>query len=129
MNKDVLTVLQEDFNVCKKFIQKVAKTLLNEEVSKYPIFVAVFEDQDIDLGIPILRREEIGSAFTFNASHLEEFANKGLVLEDKQAKHFEKTSKTLLSNVAFSLQQPKNQALCFFLMKRKWFGNRLIENN
>ena len=48
MNKDVLTVLQEDFNVCKKFIQKVAKTLLNEEVSKYPIFVAVFEDQDID---------------------------------------------------------------------------------
>jgi hypothetical protein len=65
MNKDVLTVLQEDFNVCKKFIQKVAKTLLNEEVSKYPIFVAVFEDQDIDLGIPILRREEIGSAFTF----------------------------------------------------------------
>jgi hypothetical protein len=85
MNKDVLTVLQEDFNVCKNFIHKVAKTLLNEEVSKYPIFVAVFEDQDIDLGIPILRREEIGSAFTFNASHLEEFANKGLVLEDKQA--------------------------------------------
>ncbi len=35
MNKDVLTVLQEDFNVCKKFIHKVAKTLLNEEVSKY----------------------------------------------------------------------------------------------
>jgi hypothetical protein len=57
---------------------KLSKTLLNEEVSKYPIFVAVFEDQDLDLGIPILSREEIGSAFTFNASHLEEFANKGL---------------------------------------------------
>jgi len=128
MNKDVLTVLQEDFNVCKKFIQKVAKTLLNEEVSKYPIFVAVFEDQDIDLGIPILRREEIGSAFTFNASHLEEFSNKGLVLEDKW-KHLERTSKTLSSNAAFSLQRPKNQVLYFFLMKRKWFGNRLIENN
>jgi hypothetical protein len=25
MNKDVLTVLQEDFNVCKKFIYKVVQ--------------------------------------------------------------------------------------------------------
>lgn len=84
MNKDVLAVLQDDFNVCKSFIRKVAKTLLDEDVSRYPIFVAVFEEQDLDLGIPILRREEIGSAFTFNASHLEEFVNKSIILEEKR---------------------------------------------
>jgi len=89
MNKEQLDLLQKDFIVCKNYLRKVASTLVDEGISKYPIFVALFDETDIDIGIPILRKEELGTSYTFHASHFEDFTNKNIVIEEKRAAFME----------------------------------------
>lgn len=51
--------------------------VINEGVSKYPVFI--FHQQDITVGLPIAERETIGADWSVNISTLEEFYIKGLV--------------------------------------------------
>lgn len=83
LKNESLQILHKDFTICKKFLQTVSLALRKDDVSKYPIFLALREDYDLDIGVPIIRNEEIGTYYSFNASHLEDFVNKGIVQEDK----------------------------------------------
>ena len=85
MKKEHLNYLYNDFTSCKNFLQSLSSALRKDGVTNYPIFVAMHEDFDIDIGVPVLRSEEIGTYYSFNASHLEDFVNKNIIQEDKVA--------------------------------------------
>lgn len=85
MNNETLKMLQNDFVVCRNYLRKVSETMLAEKITNYPVFAAIPENADIDAGIPVLRKEELGTNFTFNASHLEDLANREIISADKRA--------------------------------------------
>ncbi len=57
--------------------------MVKGNVSKYPIFVMMRSQMDIDLGLPIINREEMDLNWSINASHLEDFVNSNIILKDK----------------------------------------------
>ena len=82
-DEEILASLQHDLNVCKNYIRQVSQGMIKGSVSKYPIFVAVRAMEDIDLGLPIINREELELNWSINASHLEDFVNSEIIHQDK----------------------------------------------
>lgn len=84
-------------------IGQASDTIINERVSKYPIFAA--HRQGVELGIPLVRHEETGHDWSVNASTLEEFATKGLIAMEK-VKDFKKVYK------------PPADYVCLFVLEK-----------
>lgn len=82
-DEEILASLQHDLNVCKNYIRQVSQGMIKGSVSKYPIFIAVRALEDIDLGLPIINREELELNWNINASHLEDFVNNDIINRDK----------------------------------------------
>jgi hypothetical protein len=82
-DEEILASLQHDLNVCKNYIRQVSQGMIKGSVSKYPIFVAVRALENIDLGLPIINREELELNWSINASHLEDFVNNDIINKDK----------------------------------------------
>jgi len=76
-----MLLIKQQLEPFTKIAFEAAKKIREEDVSNYPIFVA-HQDQ-IDIGIPLLNRDDVGVFWSINASTLEEFYTKGLILEDK----------------------------------------------
>lgn len=73
--EELRTQLQPHFKVMKK----AAQTVLDQDVSSYPIFV-VFQAEAVQLGIPLIAAsEEKGIPWSINISTLEEFTAKKVV--------------------------------------------------
>ena len=85
-----LKVLEQNLNIYKESIKEVALEILNNKVSKYPVFVAYTED--VSIGKIIIDKEELALEYSINASLLEEFVAKNIVLTDK-LNDFKKTWK------------------------------------
>ncbi len=62
-------------------IGKAADTIIDENVSNYPIFVV--SQLEIDLGIPLIKRTEEGSSWSVHASTLEELSAKRVIQEER----------------------------------------------
>ncbi len=75
--------LHQDLNACRVYIRQVSQGMLKGSVSKYPIFIAIRSLEDIDLGLPIINRDELELTWSFNASHLEDFVNSNIIHQDK----------------------------------------------
>ncbi len=74
-------LLEEELRSYRKVLGKAADTIIDERVSAYPIFV-VFKGV-AELGIPLVKEEEVAGRWSVNASSLEEFVAKRLIREDK----------------------------------------------
>lgn len=85
-----LKVLEQNLNIYKESIKEVALEILNNKVSKYPVFVAYTED--VSIGKMIIDKEELALEYSINASLLEEFVGKNIVMADK-LNDFKKTWK------------------------------------
>jgi len=75
-----LKVLEEELKPYKQMLGSVADTIMEQDVSSYPIFV-IYQDA-IEVGIA-LNTDNIEGSLSVNASSLEEFVTKQLVLADK----------------------------------------------
>lgn len=77
---DQFIALQKEIIPYKRILSQAADVILNENVSKYPIFVV--HQQEMDMGIPLI---EAGNMFRWsvNASTLEEFVTKEIIFMDK----------------------------------------------
>ena len=75
-----LKVLEEELKPYKQMLGSVADTIMEQDVSSYPIFV-IYQDA-IAVGIA-LNTDNIEGSWSVNASSLEEFVTKQLVLSDK----------------------------------------------
>lgn len=77
-----LKSLKVDLNFYKDAIKEVAIEIMAEGLSQYPIFVA--HQHKVSLGEIILDRNELGTQWTIQASTLEEFIEKGVILKEKK---------------------------------------------
>ncbi len=75
-----LKILEEELKPYKSLLGSVADTIMEQDVSSYPVFV-LYRDS-IEVGIP-LDTENITGEWFVNASSLEEFVAKQLVLAEK----------------------------------------------
>jgi len=76
-----LMLIEKDIESFKLILSKAVEEILNQEVSKYPIFV--FHKQEIALGVPLIEREKHHTTWSINASTLEEFSVKNLIVASK----------------------------------------------
>lgn len=69
--------LEEEIKPYAALMGKVADSILDQDISSYPIFVV--HQFELSLGIPLVERQEGGAKWSINASTLEELATKKVV--------------------------------------------------
>ena len=75
-------ILQTELDVFRKLMTQAAKVIIDQNVSTYPIMVA--HQQELELGMPIFKREENkGAKWSIHASTLEEFVSRQIVFPEK----------------------------------------------
>lgn len=73
--------LEQELQLYIEALGKAADTVLDEGVSKYPIFVA--HQIGADIGIPIIDRAKVNGNWNIHLSSLEEFVTKQIVEMEK----------------------------------------------
>lgn len=73
--------LERDFKIYKKALREASEIIRNENISNYPIFAA--HQGLLEMGIPIIKKNEAGGKWNINASTLEEFVTKNLIYNEK----------------------------------------------
>lgn len=81
VDPEIIKQLQTDLAPYKTLMAKVADTILDQEVSSYPIMV--LHRQQPEIGITVVDKEQQGGNWSVNASTLEEFAMKRLIEDEK----------------------------------------------
>ena len=76
-----LQELNQNLNIYKESIREISEEILDNQVSKYPVFIASREETN--LGKQIIDKEELALEWSINASTLEEFVRRKIVLENK----------------------------------------------
>lgn len=61
-------------------MSEAREAILDQEVSRYPIFVA--HQHELEIGVRLVKRNDV-SPWNINASTLEEFVTKQIIVEDK----------------------------------------------
>lgn len=79
--------------------------VINEGVSKYPVFI--FHQQEVTVGLPIADRHEVAGDWTVNISTLEEFYIKGLVTIEQ------------VDEIKIKIAGPRPQYCCLVLTAEK----------
>jgi len=77
-----LESLEKDLKFYNESIKEIASEILLEGLSEYPIFVA--HQHEVALGELILDRHELNTSWSVQASMLEEFLQKGIILKEKK---------------------------------------------
>lgn len=77
-----LKSLETDLKVYSESIKEVAVDIMVEGISAYPIFVAY--QHQVSIGELILDKNELNANWSINASTLEEFVERGVILADKK---------------------------------------------
>lgn len=83
LDDEIFNSLQNDLQGCRDYLHRIASGMLQGDVSKYPVFVATRSENDIDLGLPVINRNDADTTWNFNASHLEEFVSRGVIAVEK----------------------------------------------
>lgn len=81
VNDQLLKQLEKDALRFGKVFQEAATTVLDQEVSSYPIFIA--HQHEVAMGILLVDRESHQSNWSFHISTLEEFVTKGIISNDR----------------------------------------------
>lgn len=73
--------LQEELKGYIPALSKAIEQIIASEVTEYPIFVA--HQQIVDVGIPIIEKENVKGNWSINVSSLEEFVTKTIIHSEK----------------------------------------------
>jgi len=77
-----LKSLERDLKFYNESIKEIATEIINQDLSGYPIFVA--HQHEVALGELILDKNELNTSWSIQASMLEEFVEKGIILKEKK---------------------------------------------
>jgi hypothetical protein len=77
-----LKSLESDLKLYNESIREIATEIMVEGLSEYPIFIA--HQHQVSVGELILDKDELNRQWSIQASMLEEFVEKGIILKDKQ---------------------------------------------
>lgn len=73
--------LEKELRPFQSLMAKATETILDQEVSSYPIFI--IHRQGVNIGIPLLEPGKGGNPWGINASTLEELATKKVIAMEK----------------------------------------------
>jgi len=90
-----IIIIQNEMKAFLEIMGNASDSCLDQDVSKYPIFV--IHKQDIILGVPIINRIKHSTNWNINLSTLEEFFTKKLIVNAK-VDEFRKTYKNPKEN-------------------------------
>ncbi|MCO6494665.1 MAG: hypothetical protein J5I91_03160 [Bacteroidetes bacterium] len=110
-----LETLNKDLPLYKESIIEVSKDIRNEGYSEYPIFIAT--QMPLDLGEQIIDRDDLGTSWSIYASTLEEFAEKGVIVEEKISE-FKKAWKNPATHACIFLITPLGASFLFIPFKK-----------
>lgn len=82
--------IEQQLKVHNDIVTNAAEIILDNEVTKYPIFIAT--QQEVELGINVINHETTTAAWSVYASSLEELVSKQIIASDK-IDEFRKTYK------------------------------------
>ena len=88
--------LEKELKDYKKMMGEAADTIIDKDVSEYPIFV--IHQQSVEIGIPITRKEKVKGNWSVNASSLEELVSKQ-VIHERKINEFKRIYKNPQSNL------------------------------
>ncbi len=74
-------LLEKELKPYKNLLGKAADSIMDENVSSYPIFV--FHNGQAEIGIPLLKEDVRVGEWLINASTLEEFVARQIIETDK----------------------------------------------
>lgn len=77
---DKFLTLEKELQPYKKILSQASDVILNENVSKYPIFI--IHQQEVHMGVSLIEAGE-KIKWSVNASTLEEFVTKELIFHEK----------------------------------------------
>ena len=77
-----LKSLESDLKFYNDSIKEIATEIMVEGLSEYPIFIA--HQHVVSIGELILDKDELNTQWSIQASMLEEFIEKGIILKDKK---------------------------------------------
>lgn len=76
-----LLLLKEQLTPYLEIAGKIADQITSENISRYPIIV--IHQDEIEIGIPVIKRNNYESIWSVNASTLEQFYTKKLIADNK----------------------------------------------
>lgn len=76
-----LQELNQNLNIYRESMREISDEIIDNLVSKYPLFIASREETN--LGKQIIDKEELALEWSINASTLEEFVRRKIILEKK----------------------------------------------
>ncbi len=117
LDEEIYKSLHDDLEICRDYIRQISLGMIKGEVTKYPIFVATRGENDVDIGLPIVNRADFDISWNFNASHLEEFVAKGVVVRDK-ANDFIKAYKNPLEFMCVFVAEEEAMSFVFMPYER-----------
>lgn len=97
---EALLLIEKELKLYVPILSEASQSILDNEISNYPIFVA--HKEDIKIGIPVIDRHTTKANWSVEASTLEEFVAKNLIHHTK-LDEFKSTYKNPEQNVCVFL--------------------------
>lgn len=76
----ILKSLQDDFEIIGTFVRDFSLQVIEQGISEYPVYIAFKGESSV--GKPFFRKEQHRLHWNYNASILEDFVEKKIVLRD-----------------------------------------------
>jgi len=73
--------LEAELSGYKRVMREAADTIIDENVSEYPLFIV--HQQEVEIGIPIAIRGKVRGNWSINASTMEEMISKNILNSEK----------------------------------------------
>lgn len=93
--------LESELSGYKRVMRQAADTIIDENVSEYPVFVV--HQQEVEIGIPIAVKGKVRGNWSINASTLEELISKNVISNEK------------VDSFKTIYKSPKTHLCCFVL--------------
>ncbi|MGB0839579.1 MAG: hypothetical protein ACPGXL_05540 [Chitinophagales bacterium] len=82
--EQILESVEQDVRLYETTLKHLADAVLEQNISKYPIFVLHREQSGITLGRPVIDANQMNSQWSVNASVAEEFLKKKIIQPTKK---------------------------------------------
>jgi hypothetical protein len=79
--QSILKALEKLLKKYSHILTDAADTIRTQDISNYPIFVAT--QQEVEIGIPLILKGQLGDNWEIKASTLEEFHAKQIILTER----------------------------------------------
>lgn len=111
INKEVIESADMDLATYEDYLQELANVVLEQEVSKYPIFV-MHQQPIVEIGRTVIDAARSKTKWSVNISHLEEFVNRKIVPNDK-VEDFKKVYKSPTEFICIFVLTKENASFVF----------------